>query len=380
MATVTIGPDAGSIGGAFALWDALYVLKTAESYDVTSDTTATVSNVDFGLQIDFTGSGLNSGGTITGFTVSYQGTEEFTASGSDLMLSGANMGNAVGDTDLLKTLFGGISWNVDFSSSDIGVHFNGTGGNDTVKLTSNADVYGLDGGDDLVNLGDGDDTIIYYSVLGYSAAGTVKLDAGNGDDTLDLSGVTGNIYSDEVPTPLSHGLTINLNATTLDFGDFTLKYSNIESIIGTTFADNIIGTKGADVLMGGGAESGFDKFTGGGGLDDLWGTLGSEDRFLYTKAGDSKFGKNHDYILSFDHGMDKIDLSKLHPDTDNDHFTFVGSKKLAHAGDLHVVFHPGHAIFPSHTMVEANIDGKGGPDLQIQVACEEQLTKGDFML
>jgi hypothetical protein len=377
MASVTLGPDAATAGGAFALWDALYVLKTAESYDVSSDTAASANNGDFGLQIDFTGTDLTKGGTITSFSVSYLGTEEFTATG--LSISGSTMDAAVGNAALLKSLFDGISWNVDFSDSSAGVHFNGTGGDDTAVLTSSADVYGLDGGNDLVNLGDGDDTVYYYSVLGYSAAGTVKLDGGDGVDTIDLSGAAG-IYPGEEVTPLLHGMTINLNTKTLDFGDFTLKYSNIESILGTPFADTIIGTAGADTLIGSGAQTGVDKFTGGGGLDDLWGNAGTKDQFIYTKASDSKAGKNHDYILAFDHGMDKIDLSKLHPDTGNDHFTFVGEKSLKHAGDLRVEFHEGHSIFPAYTMVEADLDGKGGPDIQIQVASDVELTMADFIL
>jgi Ca2+-binding RTX toxin-like protein len=86
-------------------------------------------------------------------------------------------------------------------------------------------------------------------------------------------------------------------------------------LIGGAGRDILEGEDGNDILDGGGdadalyGGAGDDWLTGGGGSDDLFGE-GGADRFIYTAVGDSTEA-DPDYIIEFESGIDKIDLSGL---------------------------------------------------------------------
>ncbi|GAB7215530.1 serralysin family metalloprotease [Dickeya oryzae] len=121
-------------------------------------------------------------------------------------------------------------------------------------------------------------------------------DAG-GNDTFDFSGYSNN-------------QRINLNEGA--FSDVGGLKGNISIAHGVTI-ENAIGGSGNDVLIGNDANNtlqggaGDDILYGGGGADRLYGGSG-KDTFVYTAVSDSSVNAP-DWILDFQTGVDKIDLS-----------------------------------------------------------------------
>ncbi|WJM86558.1 serralysin family metalloprotease [Dickeya chrysanthemi] len=138
-------------------------------------------------------------------------------------------------------------------------------------------------------------------------------DAG-GNDTFDFSGYSNN-------------QRINLNEGSLsDVGGLK---GNVSIAEGVTI-ENAIGGSGNDLLIGNNADNtlrggaGDDVLFGGSGADRLYGGSG-RDTFVYSAASDSKVAAP-DWILDFQTGTDKIDLSALNTGN-NLHFVnqFSGS-------------------------------------------------------
>uniref|UniRef100_UPI00138E45E7 calcium-binding protein n=1 Tax=Parvularcula oceani TaxID=1247963 RepID=UPI00138E45E7 len=90
--------------------------------------------------------------------------------------------------------------------------------------------------------------------------------------------------------------------------------NNIEQVDGSAFNDTLIGSGDADQLFGGeGADDlyglgGADTLLGGRGSDDLDGGAGA-DVYLFRLADDA--GGAEDNVLSFEQGLDLIDLSEF---------------------------------------------------------------------
>lgn len=158
------------------------------------------------------------------------------------------------------------------------------------------------------------------------------------------------------------------------------------TITGDDFHDAVLGNDGNDTIYGGvNAEalnggSGFDLISGGKGADTLTGGADG-DTFLYTSATDStvKAG-GRDLITDFEHEVDRIDLSKLHPATKDDAFKFVGSAPLKHAGDLNFIQHDAAGTDHDYTMIEGSIGTAGKPDFEIELSGLITLTRDDFIL
>lgn len=380
MATVTIGPDAADIGGAWILFDALFTMKNATTAPAPTSTSAIVAydipETDTQLaahyEVDFHGSGLNTeSGVITSFDVYYGDTLEYSVSGlfwSSSALRSAILDSSGGNSDALRAFFLGMNWSQDFSASAISVYFTGTGGNDNVTLTSENDRFGIDGGNDNVELGAGDDVVVFDTVLDYHEAGTVKIDGGAGKDTLDFS------FDFSGQGVFLDGVDIDLQ--NLKIGEITLELDGFEWVKGTPFDDVIKGTKGADYIDG---VTGTDTFTGRGGADTLLGNDNSEDRYIYLKASDSKAGKSRDILGYFEPDLDKIDLSRLHPATKNDEFKFVGDHKLKNVGDLRVVEYETKDGADA-MLVQANLDKDSKPEFEIVIIGNHDIDKTDFML
>lgn len=112
--------------------------------------------------------------------------------------------------------------------------------------------------------------------------------------------LAGNSYNLIAPDGLVRaGEVLNVSAATLGAGDHFMFDGSAESD-GMFF---ILGSGGADVIIGG---AGDDRFYGRGGGDALAGGGGS-DAFIYFGAGESS-GADYDTIGDFDPAMDRIDL------------------------------------------------------------------------
>jgi Ca2+-binding RTX toxin-like protein len=303
------------------------------------------------------------------------GDAEFTVTG--LSIDADELEQAINDAffdfgESLQAFLNGIGLQADLSAGQVGMKFQGLGGDDTVTMTNADDTYYVDGGTDLVSLGAGDDTVIAYAAFGFSAPGTVSIDGGAGTDILDLNPEGDGTYS------VKHGVTVDLEAEVVDLGeDWQLAVTEFEGMRGTKFADELLGSKSADMIEAGG---GGDMITGRGGADDLTGSKKAADEFIYIKKGDSAAGNGHDTIIGFEHNKDSIDLSGLSPANGAHAFIFKGEGPLKNAGDLHFILHDSKGTDNDFTMIEANLDGKGGPDLQIELEGLVHLSKGDFVL
>lgn len=148
----------------------------------------------------------------------------------------------------------------------------GTAGDDTVNGTAGNDkINGLAGNDQLNGL-DGNDTFIMGS-------GDNAIDGGLGIDVLDYSSAT-------------VGMSLNMTtpsavATDSSYSD---TFSNIESVIGTNYADTLNGDAGHNTLLGGDGndnifgDSGNDFLGGGGGNDIIDGGSAGVDTLDYSAA------------------------------------------------------------------------------------------------
>jgi len=142
------------------------------------------------------------------------------------------------------------------------------------------------------------------------------------------------------------------------------------------------GTKGADVLKGG---SGNDLLYGHEGKDVLTGGAGA-DKFVFTKVADSVVGKYRDVITDFQQGQDKIDLSQIDANGSlrgDGTFHFIAQEnalfdRAPGALAWHLENNPGTAN--DVTVIQADINGDGVADFEVQLQGLIHLKVSDFIL
>jgi Ca2+-binding RTX toxin-like protein len=134
------------------------------------------------------------------------------------------------------------------------------------------------------------------------------------------------------------------------------------------------GLGGRDKLNGGKTA---DELNGGDGKDTLSGKQGN-DRFVYSDSGDSLAGKaNRDLIVDFGTGRDRIDLSAIDAISggDDDAFSFIKKAQFdTDAGALR------YQSSGKSTLIQADIDGDGTADFEIELDGKHSLSAGDFLL
>ncbi|WP_304622045.1 VWA domain-containing protein [Roseomonas cutis] len=238
----------------------------------------------------------------TGFRIS-------TGAGDDtVVLTGLDLAakRAEGDVTYLGGAPGGTSYSssgdTQSSFTDLGAgndRFTGHGSRDTAAGGSGNDRLDGGGGDDVLAGGDGQDTLLggtgRDSLSG--EAGQDSLFGGDGDDTL-LGGegndtlvggngadsLVGGDGTDTVayagaPTGVVVNLADPAANTGWAAGD---RYTSIERVTGTAFADRLTGSSGSDTLVGlAGADTlyggaGADRLEGGDGNDHLQGQDGND--------------------------------------------------------------------------------------------------------
>ncbi|MCU0894246.1 MAG: hypothetical protein MUD06_07960 [Rhodospirillales bacterium] len=226
---------------------------------------------------------------------------------------------------------------------DLSYVFDGKGGNDTISG------FAL-GGDDTILGGGGNDTL-YGRAAGnsdgyYSDADTIRGGTGN-DRIYGGSGKTDSWDSDDT----LHGEDGN------------------DRMWGSFGNDLMSGGRGSDQLRG---QAGNDILAGGEGADRLYGGGGS-DTFDYDYLADSLSGAaSRDVIYDFtgvggSSRADQIDLSGIDADTStsgNGAFIFVGTAAFTAPGQVRVASVAGS----SQTLVQANVTGASGAELEIAVS------------
>jgi Ca2+-binding RTX toxin-like protein len=165
-----------------------------------------------------------------------------------------------------------------------GITLLGTEGNDTLIGTTGDDVLSDRAGNDLLSGGFGNDL----------------LDGGAGNDTL-FGG---------------HGMDTLYGGNQ---NDFLAGEVGRDRLYGGNGDDTLVGGRGNDRLFGG---NGNDRLNGGGNDDLLYAGAGSDrltggegaDTFIWRAASESSAGSTRDRIMDFETGIDRIDISALHPD------------------------------------------------------------------
>ncbi len=216
-------------------------------------------------------------------------------------ITNATIENIIGST--LNDILGG--------RNDAGNRLEGLGGNDTLEgrggddtLLGGADNDTLDGGteNDVLDGGEGDDRLFgrQGNDMLTGGAGADTLNGGSGIDTIDYSAS-------------GSGIDVNLNRTGAQSGgdaEGDITNTNIENVIGSGFADTLVGVNtvtGNNVLEG---RAGNDTLNGRAGADTLVGGAGSDTLTGGTEADVFVLGlgEGTDTILDFQDGVDQIGL------------------------------------------------------------------------
>ena len=138
--------------------------------------------------------------------------------------------------------------------------------------------------------------------------------------------------------------------------------------------DMLFGERGADFLFGGSAN---DRLVGGLGRDELRGGQGN-DRFVFEELAESHAGAGkRDVITDFIQGDDRIVMWLIDADTTSSglqDWNFIGDAAFANAGDLRYVRRA------NMTVVQADANGDGVADFEVQISQSIDLTAGDFLI
>ncbi|MEM7505405.1 MAG: hypothetical protein AAF415_01565 [Pseudomonadota bacterium] len=267
---------------------------------------------------------------------------------------------------------------------DTSDHIRGHGGADDLNGLAGADIIeGLQADDTLAG-GEDNDSL-------FGDMGNDTLIGGEGRDLLDGgSGMDYASYSDA-----EAGMRLDLQGLVSPIGDAVGdRLVSIENLIGSRFIDELRGDQDANELIGGASgdrlygrngddtlrgEDGVDKLYGNRGVDLMFGGEGN-DRFIYFGYDDSGVGfGNRDIIGDWEKG-DRIELSRLDADTTgggNQAFEFIGTAQFSGtAGELR---HVRQAV-NDFTIIQADADGDGRSDFQIELTGIHALNADDFVL
>ncbi|KNG92917.1 calcium-binding protein [Pseudaestuariivita atlantica] len=312
--------------------------------------------------------------------------------GQDSLLGNAGDDTLLGD-DGLDTLDGG-------TGNDALL---GGAGNDTALGATGQDSLFGDDGDDLLDGGEDDDIVSGNAgndtLMGgagddtlFGEAGADRFEGGDGFDLVDHSvDGDGRILVD-LQTDVSGAGFARFYDHGAAEGD---TYAGIEHVIGGTAADNLRGDGAANRLEGGGVSdrlygrAGDDTLDGGAGADAMYGNLGADvmtggtgdvrDRFIYFQANETGVGAgNRDIITDFVSGEDRIEISRIDADITQgfkQRFEFIGGLDFTgRAGQLRFEIDAGT------TLVQADRDGDGIADFEIELTGELLLTRDDFLI
>lgn len=208
---------------------------------------------------------------------------------------------------------------LDASATDVEVNANGAAGDDTLLGGISADSLRGDTGNDSLSGGDGDDVLV-------GGEGNDILDGGEGFDSAD--------YSDAAAA-VSVNLGLFTQQDTGGAGEDTLV--NIESVIGSSFDDNLTAGNADSNLIGG---AGNDTLTGGDGFD-----------FLNGGDGNDNLVDPNNGLLSGDAGDDFIDGTAHYENDSNGVFVNYSDQSVDVHGD-------GSLVLAARTA----IDGYGDTD------------------
>jgi serralysin len=156
------------------------------------------------------------------------------------------------------------------------------------------------------------------------------------------------------------------------------RFSSVENLTGSAYADSLRGTNAANAIQGGAGNDtlygrgGNDKLVGGAGKDILYGGSGA-DTFDFNAIKES-LPSARDTIKDFVRGSDRIDLRSIDASSKSSGdqaFSFIGSKAFTgNAGQLKF----------SNGVLSGDVNGDKVSDFQVNVSGLSALAKTDFYL
>ena len=297
---------------------------------------------------------------------------------ADLVLNSGTIGGDV-------YLNGGNDKFDDTGAKAVGHIYLGAGDDTFIGGAINETVYDEAGHDSYV-MGAGNDTVI---VLNSSDDGLVNsYDGGTGNDTLDFSDLhNGN----GITLQMENAVSLAVAVTNLNVGAGPNEIAiNFETVIGTQYADTIIGTnlgekidggQGADTLVGHG---GADKIYAGITAGSLTGGDGAVDTIRFDAATDSGItAATRDVVYQFEDGIDKLEFSTLfdfnrvaiNTQTPGTIGHFLGTN-VAFDGTIGAV----HAVqVGGQTLVEVDTNGDKIADFSVALDGIHLLQASDFI-
>ena len=221
------------------------------------------------------------------------------ASGKSLIISGSSGNDSIAVSATSSTISVNVNGTIKkFKKSDVAsIRINGFGGDDTINVgngVGNVLMNGDDGNDVLLG-GNGNDTLI-------GGRGSDTLSGGSGNDTADYSAATSNLVIDQ-DNVADDGIA-GENDNVRDDIETVLGGSGNDRLIGSPFANLIKGGSGNDTIYGG---AGNDTLDGGSGHDKLYGEAGNDT--LFAKDGQTD-------TLDGGSGFDKAQRDKTTSITD----------------------------------------------------------------
>lgn len=216
------------------------------------DDASTVIELDENFAVGVTGAGLlyddDSANTIVGGTID---SLEFQNGSGAAVLTITNFGDI--DAAAFFTLLSGL---LEEPIYDFIVNLLD---DDTIVTGSNlAETSAVGAGNDIANMGDGDDHIIKFD------PGNLTYDGGDGSDTLSFAEEIGQTFQN----PFTQQLIVNLaDGTGQNPYGGTLDLTSVENVIGTFLSDVITGNDDANIIGDGQSDNGPDIVNAMGGDD-----------------------------------------------------------------------------------------------------------------
>src|SRR6056297_233501 len=239
-------------------------------------------------------------------------------------------------------------------------------GNDTLEGGDGEDVLDGGAGADVFNGGAGIDRAEFLN-----APGRVLVDLLTDASTTPYA----RFYQNGAPE--GDTFVFVENATGGRFSDQFRGDNGANVLDGDNGWDRLYGRQGDDTLIGG---LGGDMLYGNAGADTMTGgTTGQRDRFIYFRDTDSGVGEgNRDVITDFQSGVDRIEISRIDADTTQrlkQDFNFIADAAFSNsAGELR------YEQTGTATILQADFDGDGAADFEIELTGTINLQPGDFLL
>ncbi len=251
-------------------------------------------------------------------------------------------------------------------------------GSDVVMGTSAAEQTNARWNGGAYYLLEGNDTFI-------AGSGADLVHGGSGRDTVSFANATWRVM-------------VDLENSARNFGDaIGNEYISIEVFRAGDYADQLRGDAEDNIFYGGGfsdrlyGRAGNDTLDGEDGADAIYGNAGADvmtgggdpaqrDRFIYFQQSDSGVGKGErDVITDFVAGVDRIEIWRLDADTTrggNQVFEWVGRTAFSQdAGELRYF-----NTAQGNTIIQADVDGDGTADFEIELSGVVALSGTDFLL